>query len=96
MVEKFSRDGRSAIQKSRMWPIIAEHEDYMERLIDQDSQVFANDIIEDLTKQFEDFSNSKSRLNSYLKSTMQITIKKRQFLAHNVCIKAETKYHFII
>jgi hypothetical protein len=47
-----------------MWRIIAEHEDYMERLIDQDFQVFTHDIVEDLTKQFEDFSNSKSRLNS--------------------------------
>ncbi|KAG1138922.1 hypothetical protein G6F46_012698 [Rhizopus delemar] len=66
MVGKLSRDGRSAIQKSRTWPIITEHEDYMERLIDQVSQDFADDIIEDLTKQFEDFPNSKSRLNSYL------------------------------
>lgn len=59
--------------------ITTEHEDYIERLIYWDTQIFARNIIKDLTKYFEDFSISKSRLNSYLKNTMQITVKKKNY-----------------
>lgn len=72
---------KSKINSGPKISITAKHEEYIERLIDQDPQLFAEDIIEDLAKQFEDFSISKSRLNHYLKNNMQITIKKPTFEA---------------
>lgn len=72
---------KSKINSGPKISITAKHEEYIERLIDQDPQLFAEDIIEDLAKQFEDFSISKSRLNHYLKNDMQITIKKPTFEA---------------
>jgi hypothetical protein len=45
------KDGGEVLKKQKrchtkliMWPIIADHENYMERLIDQDSQVFIDGI----------------------------------------------------
>lgn len=47
------------------------HKDYTKNLIDDDSQFFADDIIEKVTKQFQEFSISKS----------QITVEKLHFEA---------------
>jgi hypothetical protein len=57
------------------------HEEYIQHLIDQDPQLFAEDIIESLVKQFEDFSISQSRLNHYLRNNIRITMKKPTFEA---------------
>ncbi|KAI8876125.1 hypothetical protein K501DRAFT_279703 [Backusella circina FSU 941] len=57
----------------------AKHEDYIKNLMTDDSQLFADDIIEKLTNQFQDFSISKSQLNHHLRNIMQITVKKPHF-----------------
>ncbi|KAI8050739.1 hypothetical protein BDF21DRAFT_432514 [Thamnidium elegans] len=41
---------KSKINSDPKSSIIAKHEEYIERLIDQDPQLFAKDIIEDLAK----------------------------------------------
>ncbi|KAI8066044.1 hypothetical protein BDF21DRAFT_477701 [Thamnidium elegans] len=73
---------------------IAKHEDYIKNLIDDDSQLFADDIIEKLTKQFQVFSISKSQLNHHLKNIMQITVKKPHFEAEvrNSVLSIEYKF----
>ncbi|RCI04854.1 hypothetical protein CU098_013265, partial [Rhizopus stolonifer] len=43
----------------------AKHEDHIKNLIDNNSQLFADDIIEKLTKQFQEFSISKLQLNHH-------------------------------
>ncbi|KAG1150441.1 hypothetical protein G6F37_011198 [Rhizopus arrhizus] len=58
-----------------------EHKDFIKNLLDDDPQIVADDIIEELTKQFQDFSISKPQLNHLLRNTMQITIKKPHFEA---------------
>lgn len=56
-----------------------EHEEYIKELLDEDPQLFAEDIIESLTKQFMDFTISKTQLNHHLKNTMLITVKRPTF-----------------
>ncbi|EIE78679.1 hypothetical protein RO3G_03383 [Rhizopus delemar RA 99-880] len=76
----------------------AKHEDYIKNLIDDDSQLFADDIIEKLTKQFQDFSISKSQLNHHLRNLMQITVKKPHFEAEvrNSVDNLETRYEWFM
>lgn len=76
----------------------AKHEDYIKNLIDDDSQLFADDIIEKLTKQFQDFSISKSQLNHHLRNIMQITVKKPHFEAEvrNSVDNLETRYEWFM
>lgn len=57
----------------------AKHEDHIKNLIDNNSQLFADDIIEKLTKQFQEFSISKLQLNHRLRIVMQTTVKKSRF-----------------
>ncbi len=59
--------------------ITAEHQNHIYSLLDQDAQLYAEDIIEDLTKQFDGFSISKSHMNSYLKNVMLVTVKNSTF-----------------
>lgn len=56
-----------------------EHQEYIKELLDEDPQLFAEDIIESLTKQFMDFTISKTQLNHHLKNTMLITVKRPIF-----------------
>ncbi|KAI7907776.1 uncharacterized protein BX663DRAFT_418897, partial [Cokeromyces recurvatus] len=74
------------------------HEDYIKNLIDDDSQLFADDIIEKLTKQFQAFSISKSQLNHHLRNIMQITVKKPHFEAEvrNSIDNLETRYEWFM
>ncbi|KAG1148813.1 hypothetical protein G6F37_003844 [Rhizopus arrhizus] len=75
-----------------------EHEDYIKDLLDDDSQLFADNIIEKLTKQFQDFSISKSQLNHHLRSTVQITVKKPHFEAEarNSIDNLEIRYEWFM
>lgn len=61
--------------------ITTKHEEYMERLLDQNPQLFAEVIIKDLTKKLDDFSISKVRLNHCLKNNKQINTRKLTFEA---------------
>ncbi|KAG2236674.1 hypothetical protein INT48_000671 [Thamnidium elegans] len=59
-----------------------EHNEYITKLLDNDPQIFADDIINSLTEQFEGFTISKSQMNNHLHNTMLITYNHR-FL-HNL------------
>ncbi|EIE79795.1 hypothetical protein RO3G_04500 [Rhizopus delemar RA 99-880] len=78
--------------------ITADHEEYIERLIDQDPQIFAEDIIDDLTTKFEGFSISVSRLNRYLKNNMHISVKRPTFEAEkrNSIENLNTRYQWFM
>lgn len=56
-----------------------EHNEYITKLLDNDPQIFADDIINSLTEQFEGFTISKSQMNNHLRYTMLITVKKPYF-----------------
>ncbi|KAG1448508.1 hypothetical protein G6F56_008922 [Rhizopus delemar] len=75
-----------------------EHKDFIKILLDDDPQLVADDIIEELTKQFEDFSISKPQLNHHLRNTMQITIKKPHFEAEarNSVANLQTRYEWFM
>ncbi|ORE13001.1 hypothetical protein BCV71DRAFT_76391 [Rhizopus microsporus] len=55
------------------------HNEYLQGLLDNDPQLFSDDIMKSLTEQFEGFTISKSQLNNHLRDTMLITIKKPLF-----------------
>jgi hypothetical protein len=76
----------------------AKHEDYIKNLIDDDSQLFADDITEKLTKQFQNFSISKSQLNHHLRNIMQITVEKPHFEAEvtSSIDNLETRYEWFM
>lgn len=78
--------------------ITADHEEYIERLIDQGPQIFAEDIIDDLTTKFEGFSISVSRLNRYLKNNMHISVKRPTFEAEkrNSIENLNTRYQWFM
>ncbi|KAI9494113.1 hypothetical protein BDB00DRAFT_871641 [Zychaea mexicana] len=52
-----------------------EHNEYITKLLDNDPQIFADDIINSLTEQFEGFTISKSQMNNHSRNTMLITLK---------------------
>jgi transposase len=55
------------------------HNEHLQGLLDNDPQLFSDDIMKSLTEQFEGFTISKSQLNNHLRNTMLITIKKPLF-----------------
>lgn len=56
-----------------------EHQDYVRELLDEDPQLYAVDIVNDLDEQFMGFTISKMQLNHHLKNTILITVKKPTF-----------------
>lgn len=78
--------------------ITAEQEEHIERLIEQDPQIVTEDIIDDLTTQFEGFSISVSRLNHYLKNNMHISVKRPTFEAEkrNSIENLNTRYQWFM
>ncbi|KAG0735409.1 hypothetical protein G6F57_014291 [Rhizopus arrhizus] len=56
-----------------------EHNEYIKELLDNDLQLYSDDIINSLTERFEDFTISKSQLNNHLRNTVLITVKKLMF-----------------
>ncbi|KAI7863971.1 hypothetical protein BDF14DRAFT_1707388, partial [Spinellus fusiger] len=56
-----------------------EHNEYIKELLDNDPQLYSDDIINSLTERFEDFTISKSQLNNHLKNTILITVKNPMF-----------------
>ncbi|ORE10964.1 hypothetical protein BCV72DRAFT_220394 [Rhizopus microsporus var. microsporus] len=55
------------------------HNEYLQGLLDNDPQLFSDDIMKSLTEQFEGFTISKSQLNNHLRNTMLTIIKKSLF-----------------
>lgn len=56
-----------------------EHEEYIRNLLDEEPQLYTEDIIDSLSKQFMGFSISKTQLNHHLRNNMLVTIKKSTF-----------------
>ncbi|PHZ13711.1 uncharacterized protein RHIMIDRAFT_236766 [Rhizopus microsporus ATCC 52813] len=56
-----------------------EHNEYIKEQLDNDPQLYSDDIINSLTKRFEVFTISKSQLNNHLRNIMLITVKKPMF-----------------
>ncbi|KAG1376532.1 hypothetical protein G6F61_007519 [Rhizopus arrhizus] len=52
-----------------------EHETYIRELLDNDPQLYSEDIIGELSKEFMGFSISKTQLNHLLRNNMLVTIK---------------------
>ncbi|CEI98954.1 hypothetical protein RMCBS344292_13049 [Rhizopus microsporus] len=75
-----------------------EHKDFKKILLDDDPQLVADDIIEELAKQFQDFPVSKPQFNHHLRNNMQITIKKPHFEAEarNSVVNLQTKYEWFM
>ncbi|KAI8085335.1 hypothetical protein BDF21DRAFT_486407, partial [Thamnidium elegans] len=46
--------------------------------VDNDLLLYSDDIINNLTERFEDFTISKSQLNNHLRNTILITAKKKR------------------
>jgi transposase len=80
----YEETGEVAYKKSQRNPgrpnsFTPEHEQYIQQILDKDSQLCADDIIGSLTSQFENFQISKSQMNHHLKNNMLISIKKPTF-----------------
>lgn len=80
----YQETGEVAYKKSqynlgRLASFTFEHEQYIQKIIEEDSQLCADDIIDPLTSQFEDFKISKSQMNHHLRNNMLISIKKPTF-----------------
>ena len=56
-----------------------EHNKYINELLDNDPQLYSDDIIKRLTERFEGFSISKSQMNTHLRNTMLIIVKQPTF-----------------
>ncbi|KAG2207158.1 hypothetical protein INT47_012211 [Mucor saturninus] len=56
-----------------------EYNEYIKELLDNDPQLYPDDIISSLTERFEDFTISKSQLNNHLRNIMLITVRKPMF-----------------
>ena len=53
------------------------HNEYLQGLLDNDPQLFSDDIMKSLTKQLEGFTISKSQLNNHLRNTINMALLKR-------------------
>ncbi|GAA5802141.1 hypothetical protein HPULCUR_007602 [Helicostylum pulchrum] len=76
--------GKVAYKKSernfgRPNSLTPEHEQSIQQIVEKDAQLYADDIIDSLTSQFENFEISKSQMNHQLKNNMLITTKKPTF-----------------
>lgn len=75
-----------------------EHETYIRELLDKDPQLYSEDIIGELSKEFIGFSISKTQLNHHLRNNMLVTIKKPTFEpeARNSTDNLETRYEWFM
>ncbi|KAI8985230.1 hypothetical protein BDB01DRAFT_867048 [Pilobolus umbonatus] len=67
LVTKVARELHNSGPKSSF---TTKHNEYITKLLDNDPQIFADDIINSLTEQFEGFTISKSQMNNHLPNTM--------------------------
>ena len=52
------------------------HEAYIRELLDKDLQLYSEDVIGELSKEFMGFSISKTQLNHHLRNNMLMMLKK--------------------
>ncbi|EIE91082.1 hypothetical protein G6F55_000512 [Rhizopus delemar] len=70
---------KSVDNQGRKKKITPEHDQFIRDLVDNDPQIFAEDIVDQLVQQFDNVSISKSHMNNYLKSELCMAIKKPIF-----------------
>ncbi|GAN04156.1 hypothetical protein MAM1_0056c03616 [Mucor ambiguus] len=70
---------KSELNSGRISSFTAEHNKHINELLDNDPQLYSDDIIKSLTEQFEGCKISKAQMNTHLRNTMLITIKKPTF-----------------
>lgn len=58
---------------------IEEHKAHVLDLVDDDPQVTVCDVVESLTKSFEDFSLTKSAIHKHMNETCNLSVKKPHF-----------------
>ncbi|KAG1148852.1 hypothetical protein G6F37_008978 [Rhizopus arrhizus] len=80
----YQETGKVAYEKlqrnpGRPNPLIPEHEQHVQQIVEKDSQLCADDVIDSLKSQFEDLKISKPQINHYLRNNMLISIKKPTF-----------------
>ncbi|CEP09722.1 hypothetical protein [Parasitella parasitica] len=74
------------------------HQDFVQNIIENDPQIFTEDIIDRLSEKFEGFSISKSQLNHHLRNTMLISVKRPTFEAEvrNSAENLQTRYELFM
>lgn len=75
-----------------------EHETYIRELLDKDPQLYSEDIISELSKEFMGFSISKMQLNHHLRNNILVTAKKPTFEpeARSSADNLETRYEWFM
>jgi hypothetical protein len=75
-----------------------EHEQHIQQIIEKDSQLCADDVIDSLKSQFEDLKISKSQMNHHLRNNMLISIKKPTFdsMTRNSDNNFQTRYEWFM
>ncbi|KAG1470494.1 hypothetical protein G6F56_002655 [Rhizopus delemar] len=91
----YKKSQRNSGQPNSFTP---EHEQHIQQRVEKASQLFADDIIDSLTSQFENFKISKSQMNHHLRNNMLITIKKPTFglKARNSENNLQTRYEWFM
>ncbi|KAG0862355.1 hypothetical protein G6F16_012592 [Rhizopus arrhizus] len=79
-------------------PLTPEHEQHVQQIVEKDSQLCADDIIDSLKSQFEDLKISKSQMNHHLRYNMLISIKKPTFdpMTRNSDNSLQTRYEWFM
>ncbi|KAG1137121.1 hypothetical protein G6F37_011468 [Rhizopus arrhizus] len=80
------------------WKHYQETGKHTQQIVENDSQLCADDIIDSLKSQFEDLKISKSQMNHHLRNNMLISIKKPTFdpMTRNSGNYLQTRYEWFI
>ena len=78
--------------------LTTEYEQYIQQIIEKDSQICADDIIVSRKSQFEDLKISKFQMNHHSRNNMLISIKKPTFdpMTRNSYNNLQTRYEWFI
>ncbi|KAG1145070.1 hypothetical protein G6F37_010586 [Rhizopus arrhizus] len=83
---------------SRPNSLTTEHKQHIQQIIQKDSQLCADDIIDPLKLQLKDLKVSKSQMNHCLRNNMLISIKKPTFdpMIRNSDNNLQTRYEWFM
>ncbi|KAG1218884.1 hypothetical protein G6F35_007956 [Rhizopus arrhizus] len=78
--------------------LTTKHEQHIQQIVEKDSQLCADDVIDSLKSQFEDLKTSKSQMNHHLINNMLISIKKPTFdpMTRNTDNSLQTRYEWFM
>ncbi|KAG1138111.1 hypothetical protein G6F37_010649 [Rhizopus arrhizus] len=95
----YQETGKLAYKKSqrnsgRPNSLTPEHEQHIQQIVEKDSQLCADDIIDSLKSQFEELKISKSQMNHHLRNYILISIKMPTFnpMTRNSDNNLQTRY----